>query len=189
MRDLRNRLVQYLRNNWTVPAPAWRRRSLFVVCASCSNSAGHQQRWPAPRLTPQPSYFADTALAARRRVPAIARSQYRPHGYDSICPGGGTKTGAVPTEQNLPPHRAGGGAHLRSKGVGSVTPLLKAWPDSRLGRKRNAYGGAGTEEIPQRAGSYLPRCTGWYLPGSCGLMKGCMCREPVSRRNEGASSG
>ena len=29
---------------------AWRRRSLFVVCAPCSNSAGHEKRWPAPQL-------------------------------------------------------------------------------------------------------------------------------------------
>src|SRR5208337_1795915 len=29
--------------------PAWRRRSLLVVCAPYSNSAGHEKRWPAPQ--------------------------------------------------------------------------------------------------------------------------------------------
>ena len=44
-------LMKKQATEWRIASvEAWRRRSLFVVCAPCSNSAGHEKRWPAPQL-------------------------------------------------------------------------------------------------------------------------------------------
>ena len=137
--------------------PAWGRRSLFVVCAPCSNPAGHEKRWPAP----QRIWFAWVGCLPQH-------AKITPGGtftlLDSFDGTGGTGPGGLVqgNDGSFYGVTGGGGAYSDNRAClfncgtifkitpeGALTPILPA-----LQFMRDRVRGCGCSRAPRRA---LPR--------------------------------